>query len=156
MPIYITVSRAGQTAPLIDAPIDGPSYTQADGNLEPRSLMAVSWDGDTGWVEPGYPGTSILVGHVDTKTGPNVFTNISEIQPGDKITIRYSGGKSVCFGSTGYKQEPKGSLKHDTAVYTPSNVPLLRLITCDNTTPFKNGHYEGNWAVLANQYLGMC
>ena len=45
---------------------------------------------------------------------------------------------------------PKKQTPKDDTIWDAGNPrPLLRLITCDPTTPVKGGHYVGNWVVWA-------
>ena len=45
---------------------------------------------------------------------------------------------------------PKKETPKDDSIWDAGNPrPLLRLITCDPTTPVKGGHYVGNWVVWA-------
>ena len=47
---------------------------------------------------------------------------------------------------------PKKATPKDDTIWDAGNPrPLLRLITCDPTTPVKGGHYVGNWVVWASR-----
>lgn len=37
---------------------------------------------------PGDPGPAVILGHVDTRSGPDVFYRLHELSKGDKITVK--------------------------------------------------------------------
>ena len=63
----------------------------------------------------------------------------------------YSSGDEVEFVVTRSKAVPKKQTPKDDSIWDATNRrPLLRLITCDPTTPVKGGHYVGNWVLWAS------
>ncbi len=46
-----------------------------------------------GTAHPGEPGNIVISGHVSTEGGSGVFVNLSQVQVGDKILLRSSGGE---------------------------------------------------------------
>ena len=122
-----------------------------DGILAP-SPGVVGWYAEAGWPKPGFPGTAILAGHINTrKNGPDTFARLPQVRPGATVTVRYSSGDKVNFVVTRSKAVPKRQTPKDDTIWDANNPrPLLRLITCDPTTPVKGGHYVGNWVVWAS------
>ncbi len=135
---------------LVDAPLI-PAGLDDEGILAPPAGVA-GWYDEKGWPKPGFPGASILAGHINTrKYGPDTFARLPEVRPGAVITVRYSSGDEVEFVATRSKAVPKKQTPKDDSIWDAGNPrPLLRLITCDPTTPIKGGHYVGNWVVWAS------
>ena len=121
------------------------------GVLAPAPGVA-GWYDEAGWPKPGFPGASILAGHINTRrNGPDTFAHLPEVRPGAVVTVRYSSGDEVDFVVTRSKAVPKTQTPKDDSIWDAGNPrPLLRLITCDPTTPVKGGHYVGNWVVWAS------
>jgi hypothetical protein len=111
----------------------------------------VGWYDEKGWPKPGYPGASILAGHINTRAnGPDTFAELPKVRPGALIRVTYSSGDEVDFVATRSAAVPKKATPKDDTIWDAGNPrPLLRLITCDPTTPVKGGHYVGNWVVWA-------
>ncbi|HET6968672.1 MAG TPA: class F sortase [Ornithinibacter sp.] len=135
---------------LVDAKLI-PAGLDDEGILAPPPGVA-GWYDEHGWPAPGFPGASILAGHINTrKYGPDTFARLPEVRPGAVVTVRYSSGDEVEFVVTRSKAVPKKQTPKDDSIWDADNPrPLLRLITCDPTTPVKGGHYVGNWVVWAS------
>lgn len=126
-----------------------PTYLAAGGELAPPAGTA-GWYAERGWPRPGEPGASILVGHVDQGGRPDVFWNLPQATAGDRVSVRDASGRSVDFRVVRSQAMAKTQVPKDTTIWDWKNPrPLLRLITCDPTTPINAGHYEGNWVVWA-------
>lgn len=146
-PSRVYVIRAGGTT-IVDAPLT-PTYVDARGILAPPPRIA-GWYANSGWAMPGYAGASILVGHITYSGAPDTFYRLPRTAPGDTIVVRYSSGQQTVFTVTRSAAESKAAVPKDGTIWDASSkTPLLRLITCDPTTPVKNGHFEGNWVVWA-------
>ena len=134
---------------LVDAKLV-PAGLDDAGILAPPAGVA-GWYDEKGWPKPGYPGASILAGHINTRaTGPDTFARLPEVRPGARIRVTYSSGDEVDFVATRSAAVTKRETPKDDTIWDAGNPrPLLRLITCDPTTPVKGGHYVGNWVVWA-------
>lgn len=122
--------------------------------LDSRSVLApppgiAGWYAERGWVQPGRPGTSVLVGHVSWNGVPDTFYNLPKVSAGDKVIVRYSSGDQVQFVITASRGESKTAVPKDNSIWGATSGPSLRLITCDPRTPMRGGHFEGNWVVWA-------
>ncbi|MGL4177629.1 MAG: class F sortase, partial [Dermatophilaceae bacterium] len=104
-----------------------------------------------GWPKPGYDGASVLAGHVNTRrNGPDTFARLPQARPGATVTVVYDSGEAVRFVVTRSKAVSKRAVPQDDSIWdADAPRPLLRLITCDPTTPVKGGHYIGNWVLWA-------
>lgn len=109
----------------VDAPIE-PVSANAAGIAVPRI-------GRAGWYDagprPGDPGRAVLIGHIDGKTLPGVFEHVPEIKNGSEIDVRDGGGRVHRFSVVGKLQVAKAAFPAS-AVYGPSERPVLVLVTC--------------------------
>jgi Sortase domain len=144
--VVVTAFGSGE---LVDAKLV-PAGLDDDGILAPPAGVA-GWYDEKGWPKPGYPGASILAGHINTRaTGPDTFAKLPQVRPGARVRVTYSSGDEVEFVVTRSEAVPKKVTPKDDSIWDAGNPrPLLRLITCDPTTPVKGGHYVGNWVVWA-------
>lgn len=144
----VVVNTSGRT--LVDAKLV-PSVLD-DGVLAPP-FGVVGWYAEKGWAKPGWPGASILAGHVNRRSPRLVgdtFARLPAVRPGDRITVVYSSGESVTFRATKSRALSKKAVPKDDSIWDAANPkPVLRLITCDPETPVQGGHYKGNWVVWA-------
>ncbi|MGI8631410.1 MAG: class F sortase [Solirubrobacterales bacterium] len=103
-----------------------------------------------GWHErgprPGEPGRAVLIGHLDSRSGPAVFSRLAALEPGARITVTTEGGDRVRFAVTGSEQVPKTRFPA-TDVYGPTSKRRIVLITCGG--PFTDGSYRDNVIVRA-------
>ncbi|WP_416145594.1 class F sortase [Planococcus koreensis] len=92
-----------------------------------------------------------MAGHVDGVDGPAVFWDLSELQPGDEITVEGEGRQLI------YKVHTMESVPLDQAdipkIFGYSSSPELVLITCSGTYDFDRGTREERLVVYAS-YAG--
>jgi sortase (surface protein transpeptidase) len=105
-----------------------------------------------GWyapgTRPGDPGSAVILGHVDSTSGPAVFYRLRELRRGDTVTIGRADGSSVRFVVQRTEQYPKRRFPTDD-VYYPTLTPTLRLVTCGGQFDYATGHYRSNVIVFA-------
>ena len=82
-----------------------------------------------GGVTPGERGTSIVAGHVDTKTGPAVFLELSSLKPGSTMDIAREDGTVATFKVDSVETFGKKNFPNE-RVYADTASPQLRVITC--------------------------
>lgn len=113
----------------VAAPV-APVGQAADGSVD---VPPLSRHNETGWYDrgptPGEPGRAIIVGHVDTKSGPSVFYHLHELKPGNRIEVTRSDRSVVIFRVDTVEHFDKSHLPAD-RVYGDEGPPGLRLITC--------------------------
>ncbi|OAH09646.1 class F sortase [Streptomyces jeddahensis] len=133
----------------VDAPFTSLSLA-ADGRINPPP---VNNDNLVGWYKggasPGERGTSIVVGHVDTKTGPAVFMGLSELKPGNRVDITRADGSVAYFKVDSVETFSKAEFPND-RVYDDTPDPELRLITCGGDYDRAAQDYEDNVVVFAH------
>jgi LPXTG-site transpeptidase (sortase) family protein len=120
---------------------------QKDGTVEVPDDAAVA-----GWFRrgppPGAPGSSVILGHVDSLAGPAVFYRLRELRPGDRLSVRLDDGTLVRFRV------------HDVETYANQDFPAqkvygrqgrsqLNLVTCGGEYDASRGGYQSNVVVNA-------
>jgi Sortase domain len=107
--------------------------------------LAGWWSGGT---YPGRAGPAVIVGHLDSTTGPAAFSRLGDLRPGDTIEIGHRGSSVDTFTVTRTAIYPKKSFPTK-LVYGEVPRPSLRLITCAGTYDRRTG-YEDNLIVFAD------
>ena len=141
-PMTITIPSIGVKAGIVGVGL------QADG------AMQVPDPDQVGWYKrgprPGAPGPAVLIGHVDDRTGPDVFYRLRELRPRDEILIRQRDGSTTRFIVGRLERHPKTALPTN-RIWPTTSKRLLRLITCGGPFNHATGHYRDNLIVYAAQ-----
>jgi len=107
-----------------------------------------------GWYElgprPGQPGPAVILGHVDSRTGPGIFVNLRTVRRGTLVRVDRADGSTVMFRVREVSQVSKTSFPTD-LVYAPTLDPTLRLVTCGGSFDRARGSYRDNVIVFADQ-----
>jgi sortase (surface protein transpeptidase) len=141
-PVRIIIPAIRVSAPVI------PLGLNRDGSLQvPKSFS------QSGWFqpgpEPGEYGAAVIVGHVDSKSGPGVFYRLRALRRGDVIKVVLKTGSTLRFVVRSGMTVPKKRFPTK-LVYGKTNRPELRLITCDGAFDRSTGHYLNNYIVFAS------
>jgi hypothetical protein len=142
-PVSVEVPAVGLSADIVPVGLDG------NGAMEiPTPTLA-------GWYRlgpaPGAVGPAVLVGHVDTRSGPAVFYRLTAIHVGDIIVVDRADRSRARFVVTGVTVVKKAVFPLD-AVFGPTQGPSLRLITCTGPFDPASHHYVDSlivWGVPA-------
>lgn len=129
----------------IDAALD-PLDLDATSELIPPDYGRAGWYEDG--PEPGEPGRVVIAGHVDSKTGPDVFAALGRARAGDRIEIRLAGGSSVTYRVRDAEVHPRNDFPTG-RVYGGGERAELRLITCTGEYDRARGGYQDNVVVFA-------
>jgi hypothetical protein len=113
----------------------------------PATASVAGWY--TGSSRPGAIGAAVIVGHIDSLSGPGVFYRLRLLRRGRLIYVRRAGGSLAVFRVTAVHQYPKARFP-TLAVYGPVPTAQLRLITCGGTFDYATGHYLSNVIVYAS------
>jgi len=105
-----------------------------------------------GGTRPGDPGSAVILGHVDSRSGPAVFYRLRELRPGDTVEVARADGSKVRFAVQRTEQYDKRRFPTD-EVYYPTLTPALRLVTCGGQFDHTTGHYRSNVIVFATMPL---
>jgi Sortase domain len=142
-PVSLTIPLIGVKTQLITLGLTSSGALQV-----PSTTSVAGWY--TGSPRPGAIGSAIIVGHIDSVTGPGVFYRLSELRPGDKVYVRRADGTLVEFRVTLVQTYLKDHFPTQ-AVYGPTPDPELRLITCGGAFDPAAGHYLSNVVVYATE-----
>jgi sortase (surface protein transpeptidase) len=142
-PVSLTIPLIGVSTTLIRLGLT------SDGSLQvPPTTSVAGWY--TGSPRPGAIGSAVIVGHIDSVSGPGVFFRLSELRKGDRVYVRRADGTLVKFLVTAVQQYLKDHFPTQ-AVYGPTPDAELRLITCGGAFDDATGHYLSNIVVYATQ-----
>jgi LPXTG-site transpeptidase (sortase) family protein len=134
-PVSIEIPAVGVDAPVV------PVRLLADRTIE---IPAVD---QAGWYEPGprpgEAGPAVIVGHVDSRRGPAVFSRLKELRPGDRIVVELDGRATRSFRVERVERRPKENLPVG-RIWNRTDRPVLRLITCGGSFDREAGHYRDN------------
>jgi sortase (surface protein transpeptidase) len=125
-----------------------PLGRNADGTAQvPSSTTYAGWY-DLG-PRPGQVGPAVILGHVDSYTGPGVFYRLRSLLPGDIVTVQ-SGHETLRFEVAELVTYEKDHFP-TASVFGPAPDPELRLITCGGPFDAAIGRYEDNVVAYAVQ-----
>jgi LPXTG-site transpeptidase (sortase) family protein len=142
-PVSLTIPLIGVKTNLITLGL------AAGGSMQvPSSTTVAGWY--TGSPRPGAIGSSVIVGHVDNKTGPGVFYRLSQLKSGDDVFVKRADGTTAKFRVSEIQRYPKDKFPTET-VYGPTPDAELRLITCGGGFDPATHHYLSNVVVYATQ-----
>ncbi|MET8151690.1 class F sortase [Actinoplanes sp. NPDC049668] len=97
---------------------------------------------------PGQPGPAVVLGHVDSRTGPGVFFGLARIRPGAVVHVDRADASTIEFRVTEVSRVPKSRFPTD-LVYGPTLEPTLRLVTCGGGFDESRRSYRDNVIVFA-------
>ena len=125
-PLRVRVPSIG-----VDAPVVPVGILPGDVMEIPDDVDDLGWyDPDGLGVAPGFDGTAVLAGHVDSRTqGRGALYDLRELAVGDPVEIALEDGTVQTWRITAVIQYPKATLPYD-EVFTWSGSPRLALITC--------------------------
>jgi sortase (surface protein transpeptidase) len=133
--------------------VDAPFTALSIGASGQLNAPPAEKDNLVGWFRggaaPGERGSSIVAGHVDTKTGPAVFVRLSTLRPGNTVSITREDGIVARFKVDSVDTFSKADFPSD-RVYADTPSPQLRLITCGGAYDQKAKDYEDNVVVFAH------
>ncbi|WP_219461477.1 class F sortase [Nonomuraea rhizosphaerae] len=101
----------------------------------------------TGSAVPGEKGSSVIIGHVDTKTAPAVFFKLRQVRKGEVVKVERSDGKTVEYKVDSVEQVHKDKFPAN-RVYGGNG---LKLVTCGGKFDYATGEYLDNIIVYASE-----
>lgn len=142
-PIAVSVPALGIRSSLIRLGLN------IDGTLEVPNDPSVA-----GWyrlgAKPGEAGPAVIVGHVDSQSGPGVFYRLGEAVPGERILVRTAGRTTLAFRVYAVREYAKTRFP-TRLVYGQTPRSELRLVTCGGRFDEATGHYEDNIVLFARR-----
>ena len=145
-PAFVSIPSTGITSGLIELGLT------AERTLEvPNDFLVAGWY--KRGPRPGDPGPAIIAGHLDSYTGPAVFSRLDQVKPGDQVFVTRKDGTTLEFAVTRIDQYPKRAFP-TRQVYGKTDAPELRLITCGGSFDRSAGSYRSNTVVYAKLVPG--
>ena len=142
-PVSLTIPLIGVKTQLITLGLARGGAMQV-----PSSTTVAGWY--TGSPRPGAIGSAIIVGHIDSDTGPGVFYRLSELRTGNDVFVKRADGSTAEFRVTSTQTYLKDHFPTQT-VYGPTPDAQLRLITCGGAFDPATHHYLSNIVVYATE-----
>lgn len=122
----------------------------ADGTIDVPPLDRAQ---EAGWYDqsptPGEVGPSVIVGHVDTRSGPAVFHQLSRMRAGDTVEVAREDRTVAVFQVEKLERFDKEQFPAN-QVYGDFTRPGLRLITCGGRWIGGQTGYAENVVIFAN------
>ncbi|MFE6760014.1 class F sortase [Streptomyces sp. NPDC057684] len=143
-PTRLLIPKIGVDAPFTELAI-GPT-----GQLQPppaADTNLVGWQADG--VSPGETGTSIIAGHVDTKTSAAVFASLRALKQGDTFSVKRDDSRTASFVVDSVETFAKNAFP-DERVYGDTPQAQVRLITCTGQYDRAKKDYTDNLVVFAH------
>ncbi|MFC9468578.1 class F sortase [Streptomyces coelicoflavus] len=143
-PVRLLIPEISVDAPFTDLAIGD------KGQLQPPPAGNTNL---VGWyakgASPGEKGTSIIAGHVDTKTSAAVFARLDQLDKGDKFQVERADGRKATFVVDSLETFAKDEFPSE-RVYGDADRPEVRLITCAGDYDHKVKDYTDNLVVFAH------
>jgi hypothetical protein len=89
----------------------GGAATPPDGGTTTKPTDPATRPKGTDGPKPGDPGPAVLVGHVDFRTGPDVFYRLDQLRPGDEILVGRADGTTARFLVGRLERRPRPSYR---------------------------------------------
>ena len=120
----------------------------ADGTVQvPTNAQQPGWYGLG--PSPGEIGSAVILGHVDSQSGPAVFFKLQSLVAGDIVDVSLADGVTAQFSVTSTTMYLKANFP-DQTVYASHGYGALQLITCGGTFDTQTGHYLSNIVVYTS------
>lgn len=118
--------------------------------LQPDRTVEVPSPADAdypGWYRlgtaPGQIGSAVILGHVDSLTGPAVFYELRSLEKGNRVDVRLADGAVAHFTVERVTTYPNREFPAR-EVYASSGDRALNLVTCGGTYDKGRGGYQSN------------
>ena len=114
----------------------------------PEDVRHVGWWDGSAWAGDPF-GTTVLAGHVDSKTeGLGFFARLLRAERGDSVTLR-DGDHRQRYRVVSVRTVAKQSLASSSAAFEQTGDHRLVLITCTGRFRPEQGGYDSNLVVTA-------
>jgi hypothetical protein len=141
LPVRLRIPAIGVDTPLERLGLDKQGTVQP-----PTAWQEAGWF--TGSARPGQAGPAVILGHVDSTSGPAVFYRLQLLRPGAAVEVTRADHTTIVFRVAGQQKVAKSQFPTD-LVYGPTLEPSLRLVTCGGSFDAKSHHYRDNIIVSA-------
>lgn len=103
----------------------------------------------TGSPTPGQAGPSVIVGHVDSGSGPSIFFRLGQLRAGETVSVTLADHTVAIFEIDSVERFAKADFP-TLRVYGNIDHAGLRLITCGGPYDVSIQHYTDNIVVYAH------
>jgi hypothetical protein len=107
---------------------------------------------EAGWYDkgpaPGETGPAVVLGHLDSLTGPAVFARLHSLRQGSDVIVIRQDGSQLRFSVERVASFSSDAFPTD-QVYGATPGPALRLITCGGNFNVGRGRYSANVVAFA-------
>ncbi len=140
-PSRIVIPAIGVDAEIVSVGID------KDGGMEVPRVGLVGWYrlGPA----PGATGPAVIVSHVSYAGKKGVFYDLKRLEPGDEILIYGDNGDHAVFRADSKETNLKTELPTE-RIWSNTQDPVIRLITCGGRFDPKTRHYLSNVIVYGH------
>ena len=97
---------------------------------------------------PGETGPAVVLGHLDSYTGPAIFARLGSLRPGAEVVVLREDGSQLRFLVDRVASFSSDSFPTD-QVYGATPGPALRLITCGGSFNVARARYSQNVVAFA-------
>lgn len=108
---------------------------------------------ETGWYRggptPGQLGSAVILGHVDSISGPAVFARLRKLHQGDKVDVTLANGGAARFAVDRVVTYPNADFPAQ-EVYGSHGVSSLQLVTCGGPYDHVAKSYTANVVVYSS------
>lgn len=140
VPVRIEIPGIGTDAPVTPVALDR------------NKALQVPHPDKAGWwrqgAKPGARGVAVVVGHLDSKSGPAVFHRLPRVRKGAIVVLSAANGTVVRYRVDAVHRYAKNAFP-TRKVYGATKNAQLRLITCGGAYDRTNGGYQDNVVVFA-------
>lgn len=140
-PVALTIPAIGVSTRLISLGLN------SDGTVEVPTDPALA-----GWyrfgTRPGALGSAVVLGHVDSVSGPAVFFRLRNLTPGELVGVRTAAGGSEWFRVQSVRVYDNDHFPAQ-RVYGGKDGRTLNLVTCGGEYDAERGGYQANVVVHA-------
>jgi sortase (surface protein transpeptidase) len=91
----------------------------------------------------------VIAGHVDSKTGPDVFAALRGVRRGDQVRVSLAGREALTFVVYAIEVHPRDDFPTRRVYGAGGEGAELRLITCTGPYDKTLGGYQDNLIVFA-------
>jgi sortase family protein len=143
-PVTVDIAQIGLHAPVTSVGLDSEGSVQVPPADAGRKA---------GWYNqgptPGEIGPAVLVGHIDSKSGPAVFFEVGTLRPGATVEVRRADQSTAIFTVDSVERFTKSDFP-TLRVYGDVAKAELRVITCGGEYDPKRGGYQDNTVAFAH------
>jgi len=143
VPIVLDIPAIGLTAPLVSLGLN------ADGTVQ----VPKQWQ-EPGWYRfgptPGQLGAAVILGHVDSVSGPAVFFRLGALHPGDAVSVKLADGVVAHFVVDAVDVYLKNGFPARSVYGATPGRATLQLVTCTGVFDEETRHYLSNLVVYTS------